>query len=41
MIACVSGSEAGVALRDLVADNLARFTAGRPLINVVDPARGY
>ncbi|MEW2289590.1 D-2-hydroxyacid dehydrogenase [Streptomyces sp. NPDC047841] len=26
---------------DLLLDNLARFVAGRPLRNVVDPARGY
>ena len=37
----LSGSEAGTALRDLVAENLRRFTNGRPLINVVDPVRGY
>jgi phosphoglycerate dehydrogenase-like enzyme len=37
----VSGSETGTALRDLVAENLGRFTTGRTLINVVDPMRGY
>jgi phosphoglycerate dehydrogenase-like enzyme len=37
----VSGSEEGTALRDLVAENLARFTSGRDLINTVDPVRGY
>jgi phosphoglycerate dehydrogenase-like enzyme len=36
----VSGSETGTALRDLVAENLGRFTTGRTLINV-DPIRGY
>lgn len=37
----VSGSETGTALRDLVAENLARFSSGRSLVNVVDPVRGY
>jgi phosphoglycerate dehydrogenase-like enzyme len=37
----VSGLEEGGALRDLVAENVARFTRGQPLVNVVDPARGY
>jgi len=37
----VSGFEGGSALRELVAENLARFTRGQPLVNVVDPARGY
>jgi phosphoglycerate dehydrogenase-like enzyme len=37
----VSGSETGTALRDLVAENLGRFTSGRSLVNVVDPVRGY
>ena len=37
----VSGSETGTALRDLVAENLGRFSSGRSLVNVVDPVRGY
>jgi phosphoglycerate dehydrogenase-like enzyme len=37
----VSGSETGTALRDLVAENVGRFTSGQNLINIVDPIRGY
>ena len=37
----VAGSQAGNALQQLLEDNLARFASGRPLINTVDPTRGY
>lgn len=37
----VSGSSGALEHRQLIADNLGRFVAGEPLINVVDPERGY
>ncbi|HYA44192.1 MAG TPA: D-2-hydroxyacid dehydrogenase, partial [Acidimicrobiales bacterium] len=37
----VAGWHAGDALQQLLEENLARFAGGRPVINAVDPARGY
>ena len=37
----VSGAEADEELEALVSENLRRFVAGEPLINQVDPERGY
>ena len=37
----VSGAAAPGPLGAIVVENVARFREGRPLINVVDPARGY
>jgi len=39
----VSGSSDRIATRftDLFLENIARYRAGRPLLNVVDPAVGY
>ncbi len=37
----ISGSEADEELAALVAENLRRFVADEPLINEVDPERGY
>jgi phosphoglycerate dehydrogenase-like enzyme len=37
----LAGPETAGILTDLVADNLSRFVAGRPLVNIVDVASGY
>jgi phosphoglycerate dehydrogenase-like enzyme len=37
----VSGSSGALEHRQLIVENLGRFVAGEPLINVVDPERGY
>lgn len=37
----IAGSQSGGAIQELLEENLARFTSGRPLINTVDPVRGY
>ena len=37
----VSGSSGALEHRTLIAENLRRFVQGEPLVNVVDPARGY
>ena len=37
----ISGSSGTLEHRQLIAENLRRFVVGEPLINVVDPVRGY